>query len=118
MDISDPSIYLLLMCIRFLQAGLEPGQIVKGEVILVDDNGMLVRISKTTNAFVANEHISDLGEKQGKLKYKAGSKVVGRVLNVDPVKRKTTLSLQKSLLTSKTKPITSLEVGFFTLLPV
>ena len=80
---------------------------------MVDDNGMLVAISKNTKAFVANEHISDLGEKQGKAKYKVGSKVTGRILKLDPVKRKLTMSLQKSLLNSKSKPITSLEVISF-----
>ena len=82
---------------------------------MVDENGMLVKISKNTNAFVANEHISDLGEKQGKTKHKIGSKVTGRILKMDPVKRRTTMTLQKSLLTCKTTALTSLEVQLFSL---
>ena len=94
-----------------MQAGLQPGQIVKGEVVLVDQNGMLVKLSKNTNAYVANEHMSDLGEKHGKIKYKVGSKVTGRILKVDLAKRRTTMSLQHSLVSSKTKPLSSLEVN-------
>ena len=39
-----------------------------------------------------------------------GSKVTGRVLSVDPVRRRTSLTLKKALVESKLKPVASWEV--------
>ena len=93
-----------------MQGALQPGQVVKGKVVMVDDKGMLVNIDKDVNAFVPNDHISDLGEKQGKVKYKVGSAVTGRVLTVDPGRKRASLTLKKALVNSKIKPLASWEV--------
>ena len=83
----------------------------KGKVVMADSKGLLVNIDKDLNAFVPNEHISDLGEKQGKVKYKVGAAVTGKVLTVDPVRKRATLTLKQALVASKMKPLTSWEVG-------
>lgn len=41
-------------------------------MVLVDDNGLLVSMARDVKAFVPNDHISDLGAKQGKAKHKVG----------------------------------------------
>ena len=79
---------------------------------MADSKGLLININKDLNAFVPNEHISDLGEKQGKAKYKVGSAVTGKVLTVDPAKKRATLTLKQALVSSKLKPLTSWEVDF------
>ena len=98
----------------FVQGGLQPGQQVKGKVVMADSKGLLVNIDKDLNAFVPNEHISDLGERQGKAKYKIGAPITGKVLTVDPVRKRATLTLKQALVTSKLKPLTSWEVSYFT----
>ena len=77
----------------------------------MQEDGLLVNIAKEVNAFVPNEHISDLGEKQGKARHKVGSVVSGRVLTTDPGRKRASLTLKKSLVTSKLKPLTSWEVS-------
>ena len=47
-----------------------PGDVVKGQVASVDDKGLVLSLTKNTTAYVPNEHLSDLGVKQGKAKYK------------------------------------------------
>lgn len=84
----------------------------KGKVVLADSKGLLVNIDKDLNAFVPNEHISDLGERQGKAKYKVGAAVTGRVLTVDPIRKRASLTLKQALVTSKMKPLTSWQVRF------
>lgn len=92
------------------QEGVHVGDTVKGEVVMVDDKGLLVNIARNLNAFVPNEHISDLGAQQGKTKHKVGSKVSGRILKQDPSKRRMTMTLKKALIGSKLKPLISWEV--------
>ena len=89
---------------------MNPGQVVKGQVVLVDDKGVLISLAKNLNAFVPNEHLSDLGAKQGKAKHRLGATVTGRVLTVDPARQRMTMTLKQALVSSKLKPLASWEV--------
>lgn len=74
---------------------------------------MLVNIAKDLNAFVPNEHISDLGERQGKAKYKVGSSVSGRILAVNAARKRASMTLKKALVNSKVKPLAAWEVSHY-----
>ena len=94
-----------------MQGGVSPGQVVKGKVVLVDDKGVLVSLARNLNAFVPNEHLSDLGAKQGKAKHRVvGATVTGRILTVDPARQRMTMTLKQALVSSKLKPLASWEV--------
>lgn len=81
--------------------------------MLVEEKGMLVNIAKDLNAFVPNEHISDLGERQGKAKYKVGSSVSGRILAVNAARKRASMTLKKALVNSKVKPLAAWEVSHY-----
>ena len=89
---------------------MSPGQVVKGQVVLVDDKGVLVSLAKNLNAFVPNEHLSDLGAKQGKAKHRLGATVTGRILTADPARQRMTMTLKQALVSSKLKPLAAWEV--------
>lgn len=92
------------------QAGVDVGDTVKGEVVLVDNKGILVNLARNLNAFVPTEHASDVGSEKAKAKHRVGDKVTGRILKVDPARRRMTMTLKKALINSKLKPLASWEV--------
>jgi len=63
------------------------------------------QITPTIKALVPALHISDLGTKKSKGKYKEGQSVQGRVLAVDLDSKKVTVTLKKTLLGSKLAPL-------------
>lgn len=56
-------------------------------------------------------HASDLGSAKALRKFKAGQRVAGKVLSIDPTAKRVTLTLKPSVVGSKLAPITSLQVG-------
>ena len=61
-------------------------------------------------AFVPTVHLSDLGSKASRAKYKVGQKVRGRVLERDAASKRIVMTLKKALVGSKLPAIVHLEV--------
>jgi hypothetical protein len=66
------------------------------------------QITPSLKALVPPLHMSDVGSKKAKSKYKEGQTVEGRVLSVDPDAKKLRLTLKKALLGSKLPPLADL----------
>ena len=61
-------------------------------------------------AFVPTVHLSDLGSKASRAKYKVGQEVRGRVLERDAASKRIVMTLKKALVGSKLPAIVHLEV--------
>ncbi len=64
----------------------------------------------THRAFVPTVHLSDLGSKASRAKYKVGQEVRGRVLERDAASKRIVMTLKKALVGSKLPAIVHLEV--------
>jgi hypothetical protein len=63
------------------------------------------QVTPTIKALVPALHVSDVGSKKAKSKFKEGQVVEGRVLSVEPDSNKVVLTLKKTLLGSKLPPL-------------
>ena len=88
---------------------LNVGEIVEGSVERFGDFGMIVTVTDTIRGLCPRLHLSDVRAimKQPRKKYKEGSKVKCRVLNLVPSQKQLLLSCKKSLVRSTTEPLTS-----------
>lgn len=85
------------------------GQIVKGTVEKFGDFGMIVAITEAIRGLCPRPHLSDVRAilKQPRKKYKEGSKVNCRVLDVVPSQKQLLLTCKKSLVRSSADPLLS-----------
>ena len=83
------------------------GEIVEGTVERFGNFGMIVALTETIRGLCPRLHLSDVRSimKQPKKKYKEGSKVKCRVLNVDPSQRRLLLTCKKTLVRSTRDPL-------------
>ena len=69
-----------------------------------------VKPGPVRRAFVPTVHLSDLGSKASRAKYKVGQEVRGRVLERDAASKRIVMTLKKALIGSKLPAIAHLEV--------
>lgn len=88
---------------------LKVGEIVEGSVERFGDFGMIVTLTDAIRGLCPRLHLSDVRAimKQPRKKYKEGSKVKCRVLNLVPSQKQLLLSCKKSLVHSTTETLTS-----------
>ncbi|KAK9768908.1 rRNA biogenesis protein rrp5 [Basidiobolus ranarum] len=83
---------------------IKVGEVIKGKIHKLINNGILIEFSSTINGFVPSMHMSDIKLLHPEKKFKAGDKVKCRVLHTDAAQKKVILTLKKSLVSS-TLPI-------------
>ena len=81
------------------------GKVVEGDIIKVMDQGLLVSLSESINAFCPATHVSDTAYSRSRKKLKVGKKVKCRVLRVDAENRGLLVTLKKSLVNSDVPPL-------------
>ncbi|ORX93442.1 nucleic acid-binding protein [Basidiobolus meristosporus CBS 931.73] len=80
---------------------IQVGEVIKGKIHKLINNGILIEFSSTINGFVPTIHMSDIKLLHPEKKFKAGDKVKCRVLHTDASQRKVILTLKKSLVNSQ-----------------
>ncbi|KAG8794803.1 rRNA biogenesis protein rrp5 [Ceratobasidium sp. 428] len=94
----------------YMRAGdVSVGEILKGTITKLKENGLLVAISDKVTGFVGPDHYADIRLKHPERKFKEGATVKCRVLNVDADRSRVRLTLKKSLLESTLPILTSFE---------
>ena len=83
-------------------ADVSVGEVVEGTVEKFGDFGMIVSLADNIRGLCPKLHVSDIRTiiKQPKKKYKEGSKVKCRVLNIEPSERRLLLTCKKTLVRS------------------
>ena len=80
-------------------SGLQPGMVVKGEILKVADYGLLVQLADNIRAICPLFHLSDHSSMSKSVlsKFKANQKMSFRVLEVDPEAKKLTLCRRRNM---------------------
>ncbi|KAG8709931.1 rRNA biogenesis protein rrp5 [Ceratobasidium sp. 395] len=92
----------------YMRAGdVSVGEILKGTITKLKENGLLVAISDKVTGFVGPDHYADIKLKHPERKFKEGATVKCRVLSVDADRSRVRLTLKKSLLESTLPILTS-----------
>ncbi|ORY86310.1 hypothetical protein BCR37DRAFT_376884, partial [Protomyces lactucae-debilis] len=93
---------------KFLSAAdASIGQQVSGTVERFIKGGMFVKLSSTVTGYVPDLHIADVKLQFPEKKFKEGSTVKCRVLDSDPIKKRVTLTMKKSLVNAETPILSS-----------
>ena len=98
--------------ISYNEAESHIGETFLGTISEVKNNiGLIISLSPKISGFIPMHHISDItsSEKTLKDKFKKGKKLRVKILNVDPEKKRITLTSKKSLLESKLTQVKSIE---------
>jgi rRNA biogenesis protein RRP5 len=82
-------------------ADVAPGARVGGTVVRSDEAGVVVQLAPGVRAHVPPAHVSDVASAKAHRKFKEGQRVAGRVLQVDPARKRVTLTLKQTLVDSK-----------------
>ncbi|KAI5476893.1 hypothetical protein MNV49_007065 [Pseudohyphozyma bogoriensis] len=77
------------------------GDVIKGTVRRLNDNGLFVEISGNVDGVVWPMHYADIKLKHPEKKFKAGTSVKARILSANPVKNRVVLTLKRQLVTSE-----------------
>ncbi|ORX90106.1 nucleic acid-binding protein [Basidiobolus meristosporus CBS 931.73] len=80
---------------------IKVGEVIKGKVQKLINNGILVEFSTAINGFVPTLHMSDIKLLHPEKKFKSGDKVKCKVLHTDSSQKKVILTLKKSLVNSQ-----------------
>ena len=85
----------------FLSADeLEPGMRVRGEVVSLEPYGAMVRLAPGVKALCPPHHVSDVPGRVSSAKVKEGAKLQFRVLHVDRVRNRVSVTHKKTLVKS------------------
>jgi len=86
---------------------IQIGSLVKGSIAHVDQNGLIINLTKYINGFVPIIHNADIPIKETVNKFPLKKKVQCRVLQVDPSRQRLILTMKKSLINTKLPIISS-----------
>lgn len=94
--------------LEFLQhSDLSPGTQIRGNVIAIEDYGILLKLSEKMIGLIPLIHLADITIRKPGAKFKLDQKVKCKVLYVDSKEKKITLTAKKTLLNSKFDIISS-----------
>lgn len=89
---------------------LSPGMAVSGVVERADEGGLLLQLTPSVHAAVPAAHLSDVAPSaKAHRKFKVGQRVQGRVLQVDGLQKRVTVTLKQTLVDSKLPIISTAE---------
>ncbi|KAI8806617.1 hypothetical protein BJ742DRAFT_679848, partial [Cladochytrium replicatum] len=88
-----------VLAMQFMKySDLKPGMLLKGHVLKIIDNGVIVTIEDTIRGFIPKMHFADVVISKPEKKFKVGGEVKCQVISVDAGKKKLLLTARKSLM--------------------
>ncbi|KAL4266621.1 rRNA biogenesis protein rrp5 [Pleurotus pulmonarius] len=93
----------------FHVAEVEVGEVIKGTIKKLTDNGLFVSLSGKFDGVVWPNHYADIALKHPAKRFKPGASIKCRILHVDPERNRISLTAKKTLVDSTLPIISKLE---------